>query len=147
MAYFRCFPVSLCLSLSEIRHGFGKSSLPEKWVEKLVLKEIIQQLGIDLFLKLRPEFGYCYPHPGLGDREIHIFYRALVLFTATYMHGIKNRATRISMPKPPMAATAMGWSMSPPSPIFIARGRNPIMVVTDVMILGRSRIFAASVTA
>ena len=33
---------------------------------------------------------------------------------------------------PPMTATAMGTSMSPPSPMFSARGKSPKMLVVSV---------------
>ena len=65
----------------------------------------------------------------------------------TYRQGIRNSATRTSMLRPPMAPTAIGWSMSPPSSQFSARGRKPTTVVIVVMTRGRKRTLAAFTTA
>ena len=44
------------------------------------------------------------------------------------MQGIKNSATGINMMRPPIAPTAIGWSMSPPSSMFRASGMRPMMM-------------------
>jgi len=42
----------------------GNSSIPEKWIELLELKEIIQQLGIDLFIQFRNDREWWDKYPG-----------------------------------------------------------------------------------
>jgi len=42
----------------------GNSSIPEKWKEQLELKEIIQQLGVDLFIQFRNDRQWWNKYPG-----------------------------------------------------------------------------------
>ena len=42
----------------------GNSSIPEKWIEQLELKEIIKQLGVDLFIQFRNDRQWWGQYPG-----------------------------------------------------------------------------------
>ena len=42
----------------------GNTSIPEKWVERLELKEVIQELGIDLFVQFRADSQWWDKYPG-----------------------------------------------------------------------------------
>jgi len=42
----------------------GNSSIPEKWIEQLELKDIIRQLGIDLFIQFRNDRQWWNKYPG-----------------------------------------------------------------------------------
>jgi ADP-ribosylglycohydrolase len=42
----------------------GKSAIPSKWLDQLELKDIIETLGMDLFIKYRSDDLWSNKYPG-----------------------------------------------------------------------------------